>query len=362
MIEPPDSSPTPVTEAPSLPARKTGSARARGAGDITVDAFLQHLRTDRGLSDYTTRNYSNAIGKCLRWHETERGGTPDWPRLQRDDFRAFLRFLGREKLGRAAIQLSFSALRTFYKFMIRRGILATSPIKNLTLPKREKRLPRFLTRQQVLDLVQAPLRSVQQTGPTPSNPADAAAGPARIPPAVGRRSRGRPVEPGVVERDVAILETFYSCGLRISELCALRVEDVDWAGSAVRVMGKGKKERLVPIGRPALEAVRRYWERLSRSPAGHELVFLRSAKSDQAMSPRGVQQRLKRYLATAGLDPKISPHKLRHSFATHLLDAGADLRSVQELLGHAHLITTQVYTHVTTERLKRAYDRAHPRA
>lgn len=162
-------------------------------------------------------------------------------------------------------------------------------------------------------------------------------------------------------RDVAILETIYSCGLRISELCGLRTQDLDWQERLVRVGGKGKKERLVPIGEPALGAIKNYWALLS-PPGAESPVFLANAASRRPVSPRDLQLRLKKYLALAGLDPGLTPHKLRHSYATHLLDAGADLRSVQELLGHAHLVTTQVYTHLTTERLKKAYDRAHPRA
>jgi integrase/recombinase XerC len=163
-------------------------------------------------------------------------------------------------------------------------------------------------------------------------------------------------------RDTAILETIYSCGLRISELCGLQAADIDWEQQVVRVRGKGKKERLVPIGAPALEAIRLYWGKRRYSPTRNEPLFLAQARRVSQMSPRAVQLRLKRYLERASLDTTITPHKLRHSYATHLLDAGADLRSVQELLGHAHLVTTQAYTHVTTERLKRAYDEAHPRA
>jgi site-specific recombinase XerD len=159
-----------------------------------------------------------------------------------------------------------------------------------------------------------------------------------------------------------VLETIYSCGLRISELCGLVAQDIDWHERVVRVRGKGKKERLLPIGDPALEAIKDYWSLLPQIPAGEAPVFLTSAKKRTPVSPRHMQLRLKKYLAVAGLDPHLTPHKLRHSYATHLLDGGADLRSVQELLGHAHLVTTQIYTHLTTERLKRAYDAAHPRA
>ena len=317
--------------------------------DEWVDQFAQHLTADRGASIYTIRNYTQTLGEFHRWHQQERQQPPVWRSLQRDDFRAYLRCLGRNQLSRAATQLRFSALRTFYKFLIRRGVLDSSPIKNISLPKLEKRLPRFLTAKQMEDLLKAPLLD-------------------RRPRAAEGESKKRPgrpvgsVEAGVPERDVAILETIYSCGLRISELCGLRIGDINWNEQLVRVRGKGKKERQVPIGAPALAAIEHYWKFLPSRPAPHEPVFLRSSKRTEPMQPRTLQSRLKRYLEIAGLDPHLTPHKLRHSYATHLLDAGADLRSVQELLGHAHLVTTQVYTHVTTERLKKAYDEAHPRA
>lgn len=148
----------------------------------------------------------------------------------------------------------------------------------------------------------------------------------------------------------------------MSELCGLRVEDIDWTEQIVRVRGKGKKERMVPIGEPALKAIESYWGIILEPPVGSQPVFRADTKRALPLNRIQLARRLKIYLARAGLDPKLTPHKLRHSYATHLLDAGADLRSVQELLGHAHLITTQVYTHVTTERLKKAYNQAHPRA
>jgi len=234
--------------------------------------------------------------------------------------------------------LRFSALRSFYKFLIRNGLADVSPIKNLSLPKPEKRLPRFLTVLQLQALLEAPGLELR------------------------RAAKGGEVDASLYFRDAAILEVIYSCGLRVSELCQLCAGDIDWAEQVVRVRGKGKKERLTPIGAPALEAIRAYWKLRSVPVAGEQAVFSARPGKATPLSPRTVQMRLKKYLAAAGLDPHITPHKLRHSFATHLLDAGADLRSVQELLGHAHLVTTQVYTHITTERLKRAYDKAHPRA
>ena len=310
-------------------------------GDDSIKKFLAHLATDRGASVYTQRNYRQALEEFWRWHKAERNTPPVWEKLQRDDFRNYVRFLGRQNLSRAAIQLRFSALRTFYKFLIRHGEVETMPIKGLALPKLEKRLPKYLTRQQMGDLLVAPLKVLDQPKP---------------------KSAGRPVSVPACFRDVAILETIYSCGLRISELCGLRVEDMDWNEQLVRVRGKGKKERLVPIGGPALEAIQRYWTLLPDPPAGATPVFQSETKTRTPVSACMVARRLKHYLALAGLDPSLTPHKLRHSYATHLLDAGADLRSVQELLGHAHLITTQVYTHISTERLKKAYDQAHPRA
>jgi site-specific recombinase XerD len=245
-------------------------------------------------------------------------------------------------LSRAATQLRFSALRTFCKFLIRHGGAAESPIKNLSLPKLEKRLPKFLTIQQMKDLLEAPVKLLNLRK--------------------DKKGAGRPVTAGICHRDVAVLETIYSCGLRVSELCGLRADDIDWSEQIVRVRGKGKKERLVPIGGPALQAIDNYWRTLKQPPSGQSPVFFAETKKPAPLQPVQLARRLKRFLAIAGLDPGLTPHKLRHSYATHLLDAGADLRSVQELLGHAHLVTTQVYTHVTTERLKKAYDAAHPRA
>mgnify|MGYP001422001414 CR=1 FL=1 len=191
---------------------------------------------------------------------------------------------------------------------------------------------RFLTVEQMLALLAAPTRAAADETPR----------------------RGRPEATASAARDVAILETIYSCGLRIG--------DLDPRGQLVRVRGKGRKERLVPIGRHALAAIESWWTTAGQAPRPEEPVFFRAPGDLRAMSPRTLQGRLKRHLLAAGLDPQLTPHKLRHSFATHLLDAGADLRSVQELLGHAHLTTTQVYTHVSAERLRRAYDEAHPRA
>lgn len=313
----------------------------RQAGDKLIESFLEHLTTERGASRYTLRNYRQTLFEFHKWHRDERQSPPPWTKLARDDFRSYLRHLGRkEKCSRAAIQLRFSALRSFYKFLVRRGKVDASPIKNISLPKQGRRLPQFLTVAQMNELLEAPLKEL----------------------AAARAAQSCEIDESPFLRDIAILETIYSCGLRISEVCGVLAQDINWPEQIVRVRGKGKKERMVPIGIKALQAIDNYWRALQHPPSAAMPVFLARPESPRPMYSRLVQLRLKRYLEACGLDPKLTPHKLRHSYATHMLDAGADLRSVQELLGHAHLVTTQVYTHVTTDRLKKAYDAAHPRA
>jgi site-specific recombinase XerD len=303
-------------------------------------AFLGHLASERSLSPYTIRNYEQALREFQSWHTAERGAAPRWATLQRDDFRAYLRFLGRQQLSRAAIRLRFSALRSFYRYLRRQGLIEVVPVRNLMLPRPARRLPVFLTVEQTVALLRAPIEELRRRLET----ARAA------------------VDPKPYLRDAAMLEMVYSSGLRVSEVCGLRAQDMNLADQSVLIRGKGRKERIVPVGAPALESLRVYWAELPNLPQGDMPAFQTDAADGTPAYPRLLQLRLKRYLAAAGLDPKLTPHKLRHSFATHMLDAGADLRSIQELLGHAHLVTTQVYTHVNTERLRRAYHDSHPRA
>jgi site-specific recombinase XerD len=231
--------------------------------------------------------------------------------------------------ARSYIRLQFSSFRSFYRFLRERKNLRRDPVRELQLPKAEKKLPLVLTRQQIDELLSAPLRVAKR-----------AAAPIWMP-----------------LRDVAIMELFYSSGLRLSELAALNVADLDVYTESVRVLGKGRKERVCPVGSPALEAISRY-----RAAASVYSGPLFINKSRRRISPRSIWLVLKRYLRHTSIPIALSPHKLRHSFATHLLDNGADLRSVQALLGHASLSTTQIYTHVSIERLKKAYAAAHPRA
>lgn len=339
-----------MSERPDMSLGKTPRSAivcAMAAADVAdpkddhwVEEFLRHVAVDRGLSTLSHRNYAAALAEFRSWHLETTGQPPPWPTLTRDDFRAYLRQLGRRHLSPSAVRLRFSALRTFYRYWLRRGRISEMPLRQIALPKAGRRLPRFLTRDQVVALLQAPLTACESTDPGKPSTEDL--------------SRAL--------RDVAWLETLYSCGLRVSELCRLEVQDLDLASLLLRVRGKGRKERLVPIGRPAVKAILAYWGSLPHQPGSGSPVFRSARGAAEPLQPRGVQRLLKRYLLSAGLDPALTPHKLRHSYATHLLDRGADLRSVQELLGHAHLATTEVYTHVTTERLKKVYEAAHPRA
>ena len=254
---------------------------------------------------------------------------PAWRELTADDFRRYLFALSKREMARPTIRLHFAALRTFFKFLAQRHGLRSNPLAEVQLPKLEKKLPLFLNAQQIDELLSAPLR-------------------------VERSSRAPRWMPA---RDAAILELFYSSGLRLAELVGLDVKDVDIFSESVRVLGKGRKERVVPVGAPALEAIQRY-----RQQARVETGPLFISKVRRRLAAANVWLAVRRYLPHTSIPVRISPHKLRHSFATHLLDAGADLRSVQALLGHASLSTTQIYTHVTTERLKKVYDQAHPRA
>jgi integrase/recombinase XerC len=322
-----------LNTAPSQPERDLPA-------DPLVRRFLQHLEVERNTSAYTVRNYAQALAEVAAWHQGLKQAAPVWPELKREDFRFYLRWLGRKELSRAAIALRFSALRTFYRFLLREGLVTGLPTKGLSLPKAEKRLPQFLPEKQMTALLEAPLREFGRV----------------------RDNASEPVDPVPFLRDVAVLEVIYSSGLRISEVCGLTVAEVDFAARSLKIRGKGRKERLVPVGEPALTALEAYWRAVSHPQSPGLPVFFAERKSLNPVTPGMIQRRLKIYLAAAGLDPALTPHKLRHSFATHLLDRGADLRSVQELLGHARLSSTEVYTHLTTERLKRVYDSAHPRA
>jgi len=291
-----------------------------------VDDFLRFMEVERSASPRTLGSYRAALEA---FRGSFGGDFPGWRALDPDHFRAWLFQLMKDGLARSTIRLRFAALRSFYKFLVHRRGFPRSPVAEVELPKLEKKLPVVLSVSQIDELLGLPLQL-----PLPKN-----------------------TPPWVPVRDAAILELFYSCGLRISELLGLRVKDVDFLSENLRVLGKGSKERLVPIGSPALAALQRY---LREAAVTSGPLFL--SKRRTPITQQAVDQLLRKYLKLSSIPFKVSPHKLRHSFATHLLDAGADLRSVQSLLGHSSLSTTQIYTHVTKERLREAYDQAHPRA
>jgi integrase/recombinase XerC len=297
---------------------------APNSRDPLAEEFLRYLEVERNVSPRTLIAYRQAL-EDFRAQKNARA----WRSCRADDFRDYLFELMKKKQARSYIRLQFSALRTFYRFLVERKNFRKDPVRELQLPKPEKKLPLVLTGQQIDELLAAPLRVPKHR-----------AAPAWMP-----------------LRDAAILELFYSSGLRLNELASLNVADLDIYTESVRALGKGRKERVCPVGAPALEAVSHY-----RSAARIETGPLFINKSRRRISPRSIWLILKRYLRHTSIPIALSPHKLRHSFATHLLDRGADLRSVQALLGHASLSTTQIYTHVTVERLKKAYADAHPRA
>lgn len=295
--------------------------------DALTEEFLNYLRVERNASTLTLRNYSADIAAFAVWFGEKYRQECDWQRVDPFHLRGYLVHLNERKFDRATIHLKMSALRSLFKWLVRTERVKQNPVVGLTLPKKTRKLPKFLTIQQVEALLEAPLKVEKKDGLS-------------------------------AWRDKAILETLYSAGMRIHELVQLNDDDVDVLGEVVRVRGKGKKERLAALGGPAIDALQKYLTLRARSTRGPLFVN----RFGSRLTARSIQRMLKKYLIAAGLDPSLTPHKLRHSFATHMLDAGADLRSVQELLGHANLSTTQIYTHITPERLKKVYEKAHPRA
>jgi integrase/recombinase XerC len=294
---------------------------------------LDYLTHDKGASTKTTRNYRQALEEFRKFRPEGQ-----WWNLRLADFKAYLYQMARAtRLHPASQRLRLAALRSFYRHALKVGKVTENPLIGLTLPKLPKRLPVFLTREQVEKLLAAPA--------------------ARWNAVKKEKVRGAPWGKWQMLRDEAILESLYGGGLRISEVCQLKRADFSASEGLVRVLGKGRKQRICPIGKIAVRAIETYLENCP-----HTSVYLFLSPAGTPIQPRAVQLSLKKYLQLAGIDHLISPHKLRHSFATHLLDAGADLRGVQELLGHAHVTTTQIYTSVSTERMKKVYEAAHPRA
>lgn len=320
-----------------------------------IDEFLNYLRYERHFSPHTAKCYAADLHQYVEFlHKMEgRPATAETSdgeaagggvavatassvttarelltNVQTDRVRDFLGFLKEQEYSKSTTARKLATLRSFYKFCAKRGYVQASPVATIRTPKQDKRLPKFLELEQIQKLLNTP-------------------------------------DPNTLlgARDRAMLETMYSSGVRVSELVALNVDDVDAVGEALHVRGKGRKERVVPLSRSALTSIQRYLDMRKTDPRHQvEPGALFANKHGKRLSTRSVRRKLDKYLQQAGLDPSISPHTLRHSFATHMLNNGADLRSVQELLGHQSISTTQVYTHLTTQRVKQVYDEAHPRS
>jgi integrase/recombinase XerD len=299
--------------------------RPPGSLPVAMEQFLRHLQIERGLSANTLAAYRRDLRKFAAYAAQQKIRLE---RVDRDAVIEFLSSLYRQKLGSRSVARHLVTLRVFFRFAVAEGMLGEDPTLNLESPRIWKSLPAFLSLDQVEKLLAAP------------DPA---------------KTLGL--------RDAAMLEVLYSTGLRVSELVGLRLAEVDHAMGCVRCVGKGNKERLVPLGRRAIQALRLYLHKarggLLRGRAS-PYVFVNHLGNK--MSRVGFWKVLKAYGRRAGLPQRLSPHVMRHSFATHLLERGADLRAVQVMLGHADISTTQIYTHVTQERLRQIYRRHHPRA
>ena len=301
-----------------------------------IESFIDYLRSQKGYSDHTAKNYRLDLGHFLDFLVERQGlaGEEETaPKLESVDFLVIREYLGRlyGRYKRTTIARRLSAVRSFFYFLERKGLVEGNPAADISTPKQGRYIPTHLPVDEMFRLLEGP-------------------------------DRGKPL--GL--RDLAILEVLYSCGIRVSELSGLNLSSIDFGQRLVRVVGKGDKERVLPIGRKALGAIEDYVEAT--------LPLREKAQSDVQDAPllinfrggrlttRSIGRIVKKYASECGLMTGITPHSLRHTFATHLLDGGADLRSVQELLGHVSLSTTQKYTHVSLERLTKVYDKAHPRS
>jgi len=294
-----------------------------------VDFFANRVSQPQDAD--AAQSWSDASGGVMTQTDTQTQTVIEQAILQADTetIRLYMAHLGGQQYSKSTTARKLATLRSFYKFLVKRNYVNSNPVTTIKTPKQDKKLPRFLEYEEVQRLLNTP-----------------------------------PMNTWLGARDRAILETLYSTGMRVSELVSLNMDDVDFLGEVIHIRGKGKKERISPIGSSALQAIQRYIEFRNKRMASDNAFdgkVLFANKHGKRLSTRSVRRKMDKYLEAAGLDPNISPHTLRHSFATHMLNNGADLRSVQELLGHQSLSTTQVYTHVTTSRMKDVYSAAHPR-
>lgn len=285
-----------------------------------IDKFINYIEIEKNYSAHTCKNYRRDLEEFRDF--LEKSGAEDIQNIDYFVLRKYLSFLNKKKLGKRTISRKISTLKSFFKLLLREKALKSNPASSLIYPRLDKPLPKFLTEAQVLKVLELP-----------------------------------DTKKVLGLRDKAILEFLYSTGARVSEAVSLKKEDVDLIGGTVKVVGKGRKERLLPLGEPAVASLRDY---LKKRNDNQKALFLN--KNGKPLGDRGVRSILSSYIKKAAFLFKVSPHMFRHSFATHLLDHGADLRSVQELLGHSSISTTQVYTHVSLDSLKKVYQKTHPRA
>jgi integrase/recombinase XerC len=307
----------------------TLSSSVPGPLDVTASGFLDYLKYERNASEYTLKSYGEDLA-CLDEFLTESLGRAVFAeKVQPQELRAYVATLHDAGYAKASIARRLATLRSFFRYMQRQGWIDHNPAEPLRNPRPQRKLPHLLSRREIGQLLAAPSKSNAQ---------------------------------GL--RDRAILETIYSAGLRVSELVGINDGDLRWSETIVRIRGKGKKERLAPLGRFAIGALKKWLAKreLANDVARGANAPVFTNRFGRRLTTRSVARMLEKYILQTGLDSRTSPHTLRHSFATHLLDAGADIRSVQELLGHKSLVTTQIYTHVSTASLLQVYEKAHPRA
>jgi integrase/recombinase XerC len=293
----------------------------------SIQRFLTYLRVERNSSDYTIKSYREDLTSLMDFLAEEDNSVPHPSKITPLDLRGYVAALHEAGYAKSSISRRLASLRSFFRFAQRDGIVETNPAKPLKNPRPERKLPHFLTTAEVGKLLNAP-----------------------------------PLDDSMALRDRAIFEVLYSAGLRVSELVGINDADLDLTTGSVRVAGKGKRERLSPLGSYAIKAIKKWQKIRQAKKIGNGQVPLFVNKFGNRITTRSIGRMVEKYLLLTGLDRRTSPHTLRHSFATHLMDNGADIRSVQELLGHKSLVTTQIYTHVSTAGLKEIYEKAHPRA
>ena len=302
--------------------------RSGGRGRSLRNAFLEHLRRERNASPHTVKAYAGDLRAFDEFlNPSDRAGGTDYPDVTHQDLRTFLGSLVDQGFSRRSIARKVACLRSFFRYLHRREAIRRNPALSLASPKIQRSLPAYLDEKAVTDLMNQPDRST----------------PAGL-------------------RDAAILELLYGTGIRLSELIGLSDRDVDLEGETIKVTGKGSKERIVPLGRKAKEAIQHYRAVRGKLATGRSPSVLFLTNRGYRLNPKGVNTIVNRYITAVSAIAKKSPHVLRHTFATHLLNRGADLRAVKEMLGHESLSTTQIYTHVSIERLKKIYSQAHPKA